>query len=62
MPNKQGITLAMIDGPERILADLPADPKWFRDKNWLVILKDDSRSMIDAATGDPIVDNPQRQH
>ena len=54
----QSITLAMIDGPDRILADLPDAPTWFRDKNWLVIEQDNSRSLTDAATGEPIVDEP----
>ena len=53
---QQSITLSMIDGPERILADLPTAPKWFRDKNWLVVQQGDSRSLQDAATGDPVVD------
>ncbi|MDB2686055.1 S9 family peptidase [Mariniblastus sp.] len=53
---QKSITLSMIDGPERILADLPTAPKWFRDKNWLVVQQGDSRSLQDAATGDPVVD------
>jgi len=56
--NPGGITLAMIDGPDRILADLPAAPKWFRDTNWLVIEQSDSRSKVDAATGESIGDEP----
>ena len=56
--DQQQITLSMIDGPDRILADLPAAPNWFRDKNWLVIEEGDSRLMIDAVTGDPIADEP----
>ena len=56
--DEQSITLAMIDGPDRILADLPAAPNWFRDKNWLVIEDGDSRSMQDALTGEPVAAQP----
>ena len=56
--NPQSITLSMIDGPDRILADLPTPPNWFRDTNWLVVEEGDSRDMIDAATGESIVNEP----
>ena len=56
--DEQPITLAMIDGPDRILADLPAAPQWFRDKNWLALETDGARSMQDAVSGEPVVDEP----
>ena len=56
--DNQPISLSMIDGPDRILADLPDTPNWFRDKNWIVIEDGDLRAMVDAATGEPIVNEP----
>ena len=56
--NPQSITLSMIDGPDRILADLPTPPNWFRDTNWMVVEEGESRVMVDAATGESIVNEP----
>lgn len=55
---KQQITLEMIDGPNRLLANLPEAPRWFRDENWLVIEENKKKSTVDAATGDPVVEKP----
>jgi dipeptidyl-peptidase-4 len=51
---KQKITLAMLDGPDRILKDLPKSPRWFGDKNWLRIADDDTETLVDALTGEPV--------
>ena len=56
-PNgKQSITIGMIEGPDRLLADLPDAPSWFRDKNWLILEEGKKKSLINAETGEPIVD------
>ena len=55
---KQRITLEMIDGPNRLLANLVEAPKWFRGENWLVIEDGNVKGMVDAETGDPVVEKP----
>ena len=55
---KQRITLEMIDGPNRLLANLVEAPKWFRNENWLIIEDGKAKGMVDAETGDPVVEKP----
>ena len=57
-PSKRRITLEMIDGPNRLLANLVEAPKWFRDENWLIIENGNKNGMVDAKTGDPVVEKP----
>lgn len=48
---KQKITLAILDGAERILKGLPRSPRWFGDKNWLRVVNDEKAILVDALTG-----------
>ena len=57
-PGNQRITLEMIDGPRRLLANLVEAPKWFRGENWLIIENGNKNGMVDAKTGDPVVEKP----
>jgi dipeptidyl-peptidase-4 len=47
------ITLSMLDGPNRLLADMPKAPTWVGDKNWLRSGDGDDQILIDAETGEP---------
>jgi dipeptidyl-peptidase-4 len=58
---KQKITLAMLDGPDRILKDLPRAPRWFGDKNWLRIVDGEKTTLVDALTGKE-VDMPAKPY
>lgn len=51
---KQKITLAMLDGPERILKNLAKPPKWFGDKNWLRMVDGGKEALVDALSGEPV--------
>ena len=54
----QRITLEMIDGPNRLLANLVDAPKWFRGENWLIVEDGKTKAMVDAKTGEPVVEKP----